>query len=93
VTVAPATRRVNRGRGHSYLLDGAPVPGVTTILGQGMPKPALIDRRVVIDLEAGAAARIYIEKLADLDALADGILRAGLVDLPKAELGEGGEAG
>lgn len=36
------TRRVNRGRGHSYYLDGETVPGVTTILGKGFPKPALI---------------------------------------------------
>lgn len=26
---------------HKYTLDGAPVPSVTTILSQGMPKPAL----------------------------------------------------
>lgn len=39
----PDTRIVNRGRGHSYLLDGAKVPGVTTILGDGYPKPALIN--------------------------------------------------
>jgi hypothetical protein len=37
------TRRVNRGSGHSYFLDGEPVPGVTTILSNGVPKPALID--------------------------------------------------
>ncbi len=43
MTVTPATRRVNRGRGHSYLLDGAPVPGVTTILSAGYPKPGLIN--------------------------------------------------
>ena len=30
-----------RGRGHSYTLDGAPVKGVTTILGAGIPKAAL----------------------------------------------------
>lgn len=39
----PATRIVVRGRGHSYLLDGAKVPGVTTVLDKGVPKPALID--------------------------------------------------
>jgi hypothetical protein len=39
----PATRIVVRGRGHSYLLDGDKVPGVTTILDKGVPKPALID--------------------------------------------------
>lgn len=36
-----ATRRVNRGRNHSYLLDGEKVPGVTTLIGDGLPKPAL----------------------------------------------------
>ncbi|MEM9610956.1 MAG: hypothetical protein AAGA99_26340 [Actinomycetota bacterium] len=36
------TRRVNRGRGHSYQLDGAKAPGVTTIIGDGIPKPALV---------------------------------------------------
>lgn len=35
------TKRVDRGRGHSYLLDGEKVPGVTTIIGKGLPKPAL----------------------------------------------------
>jgi hypothetical protein len=39
----PETRIVQRGRGHSYLLDGAKVPGVTTVLDKGVPKPALID--------------------------------------------------
>ena len=37
------TRRINRGRGHSYLLDGEPIDGVTTILDDGIPKPALIN--------------------------------------------------
>jgi hypothetical protein len=36
---APPTRRVNRGRGHSYYLDGAHVDGVTTVLKDGIPKP------------------------------------------------------
>lgn len=27
--------------GHRYWLDGKPVPGVTTLLGKGLPKPAL----------------------------------------------------
>jgi hypothetical protein len=41
---APPVRRVNRGRGHSYVdANGAKVPGVTTIMGNGVPKPALIN--------------------------------------------------
>lgn len=39
---APKTRIQVRGKGHSYYLDGAKVPGVTTILGNGIPKPALV---------------------------------------------------
>jgi hypothetical protein len=34
--------RVNRGRSHTYRLDGRQVDGVTTILGAGLPKPALV---------------------------------------------------
>jgi hypothetical protein len=34
-------RRIKRGGGHSYLLDGEPVLGVTTILSEGFPMPAL----------------------------------------------------
>lgn len=37
-------RRINRGRGHSYQdANGVKVPGVTTVLGDGIPKPALMD--------------------------------------------------
>jgi hypothetical protein len=38
----PVLRRRKHGSGHSYTLDGAPVPGVTTILGM-VPKPALTE--------------------------------------------------
>ena len=33
--------RVNAGNGHSYLLDGHTIPGVTTVIGQ-LDKPALV---------------------------------------------------
>jgi hypothetical protein len=36
------TRVTKSGNGHSYTLDGQPVPGVTTILSNGIPKPGLI---------------------------------------------------
>lgn len=56
---APLTRIVNRGRGHSYYLDGEKVPGVTTILDNGIPKPALV----------GWAARTVSEYVIDRLAL------------------------
>lgn len=37
-----SAKRINRGKGHSYTLDGKPVLGVTTILNKAMPKPALV---------------------------------------------------
>lgn len=40
---APATRIQNYGKGHGYFLDGQKVPGVTTVLSSGIPKPALLD--------------------------------------------------
>lgn len=42
MTTNGSARRINRGRGHSYTLDGRPVLGVTTILNKAMPKPALV---------------------------------------------------
>lgn len=35
--------RRNYGRGHAYYLDGKKLPGVTTILGDGLAKPALVN--------------------------------------------------
>lgn len=37
------SQRKNHGRGHSYWIDGEKVPGVTTILGTGYPKAALVN--------------------------------------------------
>jgi hypothetical protein len=59
----PETRIVNRGRGHSYLLDGQKVPGVTTVLDKGVPKPALID------WAARTAAAYAIDHWAELHEL------------------------
>jgi hypothetical protein len=52
---APATRMIRRGNGHSYELDGVKAPGVTTALGNGLPKPALV----------GWAARMVAEYVID----------------------------
>ena len=40
-TVA-ATRRIDRGRGHYYLLDGERADGITKVINDGVPKPNLI---------------------------------------------------
>lgn len=39
---APKTRIQKAGSGHAYYLDGEWCPGVTTILGNAIPKPALM---------------------------------------------------
>lgn len=40
MTDVPDLKRINHGRGHSYRIGGQKVPGITTILGKGIPKPA-----------------------------------------------------
>lgn len=43
MTFSPPIRRVNHGRGHSYVdSNGLKVPGTTHVLSNGIPKPALI---------------------------------------------------
>lgn len=59
----PATRRQNHGRGHSYLLDGEKVRGVTTIIGDGIPKPALVN------WSANATAEYAVDNWAELGEL------------------------
>jgi hypothetical protein len=34
-------QRINYGRGHGYKIDGTKADGVTTLIGDGLPKPAL----------------------------------------------------
>lgn len=40
---APRLTRRNYGRNHAYYLDGEKVPGVTTLIKDGNPAPALVD--------------------------------------------------
>ena len=71
----PDIKRRNYGRGHGYALDGQKVPGVTTIINDGLPKPALM----------GWAAKTIAEYVADRLDQADGhVLADQLVD----DLGE-----
>src|SRR2546426_12762917 len=61
---APPIRRKNHGKGHSYVdANGAKVPGVTTILGDGVPKPALIN------WAAKTTAEYAVDHWEDLSAL------------------------
>jgi hypothetical protein len=41
--VRMSVQRIDRGRGHSYKIDGEKADGVTTLLGDGLAKPALIN--------------------------------------------------
>ena len=56
---------VFRESNHSYRLDGKPVPGVTTLLGKGLPKPALPR------WAAKSAAEYVADNLEVLNALPD----------------------
>lgn len=69
-TDLPEIKRRNYGRGHGYTLDGRKVPGVTTIISAGLPKPALM----------GWAAKTIAEYVADrLDQADDHVVADQLV--------------
>lgn len=61
--MSPRIERRNYGRGHGYKIDGHKVPGVTTILGGSMPKPALV--KWAADTTAAAAVDRW-DELAEL---------------------------
>lgn len=58
------TRRLNSGRGHWYKLDGHKVDGVTTVLSNGIPKPALTNWAA---REVATFAADNLDLLAQLD--------------------------
>lgn len=66
-------------RGHAYTLDGKRCPGVTTLLGKGLPKPA-------IPYWAARSVAEYVvdnpEKLPDLLAMGRGPAVAALKEVP-----------
>jgi hypothetical protein len=66
-------RRVNRGRWHSYELNGKRIPSVTKLIGDGIPKPNLIDWAAKIAAEYAAD---HIDEIAPLE-------RAAAIDLIK----------
>jgi len=71
--------RIETPRGHRYEMDGHPVPGVTTLLNQGLPKPALTRwaARTVAEYVADQPERI--ESLRDMGR---GSLVAALARVP-----------
>jgi hypothetical protein len=71
--MAGATRRIARGAGHSYVLDGEPVRGVTTLIGEGCPKPGLPNAART------QTAAYAVTNWADLDATPIG-KRASAID-------------
>jgi hypothetical protein len=58
------TKRIDGGRGHWYKLDGQKVDGVTTIIGDGVPKPALTSWAA---REVATFAADNLDTLASLD--------------------------
>jgi hypothetical protein len=64
VKFTPPIRRVDTAKGHHYVdAQGRRVPGVTTIIGNGVPKPALIN------WAANATADYAVNRWDELDAL------------------------
>lgn len=67
MSAAKQTGLVFREGNHSYRLDGRPIPGVTTLLGKGLPKPAL----------TYWSAKMVAEFVADNEADVEALRRMG----------------
>lgn len=64
-----ATRRINNGRGHTYIIDGVKADGVTSILNGGIPKPALTRWAAKTVAEFVAERRDILTKLSDQELI------------------------
>lgn len=64
-------RRVDRGRNHTYQLDGRPIDGVTDLISRGLPKVALV----------GWAAREVATFAADNVGILTNLRRDEVIDL------------
>ena len=66
----PGTRTQKSGTGHSHFMDGQKVPGSTTVLSNGIPKPALVG------WAAGAVGDFVVDRLQIKDGhvIADEVL-------------------
>lgn len=76
-------QRIDRGRGHSYRIDGERADGVTTLIGDGLAKPALIN------WAANTTANYAVDRWEELTALAvserlERLKRARYDDLDRA---------
>src|SRR5262245_23733883 len=85
--VAMALERRNHGRGHSYWIDGTKVPGITTVLREGIPSPqfAIADVR-----KAAAYAVDHWDELAE-EGVATRLQR--IEKAPRAALTQAGVRG
>ncbi|WP_425829343.1 hypothetical protein [Streptomyces fractus] len=79
--------RIETARGHRYVLDGAPVMGVTTLIGGGLPKPALVG------WAAKRAARYAVDNWRGLAPMvASGEVEAAYEEIRKAPFRERNQA-
>ena len=77
------TKRIDTARGHWYKLDGEKVDGVTTVIGDGIPKPALMPW-AAREISTFAADNLELLGQLDRDARIDLLKGAHYRDRDKA---------
>ncbi|MCI0386201.1 PD-(D/E)XK nuclease family protein [Streptomyces sp. CNQ085] len=87
----PGLHKHSNGRGHWYTLDDRKVPGVTTLIGDGIPKPALINWAAKSVAEYVADNRHAVTQLWDTMPRAQVV--AALKGTPYAQRDEAGRRG
>ncbi len=75
-------RRINTGRGHWYRLDGKKTDGVTTLIGAGLPKPALLPWGIKSVAEYAAD---HLDRLVEMQPMGREAIVAALKQSPYTE--------
>jgi hypothetical protein len=75
-------KRIPTAKGHRYTLDGKPVTGVTTLLNNGVPKPALVGWGIRSVAEYAAD---HLEQLLEMQPMGRNAIVAALKQAPYAE--------
>jgi hypothetical protein len=74
--------RTETAKGHKYTLDGKPVTGVTTLIGGGLPKPALVGWGIRSVAEYAAD---HLDQLVQMQPMGRNALVAALKQSPYSE--------
>jgi len=79
VTDTTGVKRINNAKGHWYKIDGRKADGVTTLIGDGLPKPALLPWGIRSVAEYAAD---HLDRLVEMQPMGRAAIVAALKQAP-----------